>query len=167
MRSETIDLGEAARSAVTRLALDAHVKGVALSAADGAMPALGDPDHVDTILTNLVTNAIRATPAGGRVTLTPVRGEGEVGVQVADTGTGIAAEHLPYIFDRLYRVQAGRDRPSGGSGLGLSIVRRLASLLGGRIVVESALGAGSTFTLWLPARAVAPPRRSRVGSEPV
>ena len=76
-------------------------------------------------------------------------------------------EHLPYIFDRLYRVQAGRDRPAGGSGLGLSIVRRLASLLGGRIVVESALGAGSTFTLWLPARAVAPPRRSRVGSEPV
>jgi signal transduction histidine kinase len=87
------------------------------------------------------------------------------GIAVTDTGSGIAPEHLPYIFDRLYRVQSARDRDLGGSGLGLSIVKRLATLLGGRVSVESELGAGSTFTLWLPAHAVAPPRR-RIGSKP-
>jgi histidine kinase len=167
VRAEAIDLAAAARSAVARLGLDAHVKGVALRAAGGAMPAIGDPGHVDTILTNLVTNAITATPAGGSVTLTPARAPGEVGIAVADTGSGIAPEHLPFIFDRLYRVQPGRDRGAGGSGLGLSIVRRLAALLGGRASVVSEVGVGSTFTLWLPAHAVAPPRRSRVGSEPL
>ena len=166
VRREPVDLGDAARRAAARLALDAHVKGVELTAS-GDAAAVGDPDHVDTILTNLVGNALRATSAGGAVTLTAVRGPGEAGVAVRDTGTGIAAEHLPYIFDRLYRVQAGRDRAVGGSGLGLSIVRRLATLLGGRVAVESAVGEGSTFTLWLPASAVAPPPPSRVGSEPV
>jgi signal transduction histidine kinase len=164
VRREPVDLGDAARRAAARLALDAHVKGVELSAS-GDAAAVGDPAHVDTILTNLVSNALRATPAGGTVTLTAVRGRGEAGVAVRDTGTGIAAEHLPYIFDRLYRVQAGRERAAGGSGLGLSIVRRLANLLGGRIAVESAVGGGSTFTLWLPASAVAPPPPSRVGSQ--
>jgi signal transduction histidine kinase len=122
---------------------------------------------VDPILTNLVSNAVRATAAGGTVTLTAVTGRGEAGVAVHDTGSGIAPEHLPYIFDRLYRVQAGRDRAAGGSGLGLAIVRRLATLLGGRVAVESTPGDGSTFTLWLPASAVAPPPPSRVGSEPL
>jgi signal transduction histidine kinase len=166
VRSEPLDLGDAARRAAARLALDAHVKGVSLTAA-GDAAALGDPGHVDTILTNLVANALRATPAGGAVTLTAVAGRGEAGVAVRDTGTGIAPEHLPHIFDRLYRVQAGRERAAGGSGLGLSIVRRLATLLGGRVTVESAVGEGSTFTLWLPASAVAPPAPSRVGSGPV
>ena len=166
VRREPLDLGDAARRAAARLALDAHVRGVELTAT-GDADAVGDPEHVDTILTNLVANAVRATPAGGSVTLTAVTGRGEAGVAVRDTGSGIAAEHLPHIFDRLYRVQAGRERAAGGSGLGLSIVRRLATLLGGRVAVESAVGEGSTFTLWLPASAVAPPRPTRVGSEPV
>ncbi|HTI33177.1 MAG TPA: HAMP domain-containing sensor histidine kinase [Miltoncostaea sp.] len=166
VRSEPLDMGDAARRAAARLALDAHVKGVAL-AATGDAAAVGDPEHVDTILTNLVANALRATSAGGAVTLTAVAGSGEAGVAVRDTGTGIAPEHLPHIFDRLYRVQAGRERAAGGSGLGLSIVRRLATLLGGRVTVESIVGEGSTFTLWLPASAVAPPPPSRVGSGPV
>lgn len=165
VRREPVDLGAAARRAAARLALDAQVRGVELSAA-GDAAALGDPAHVDTILTNLVSNAVRATPAGGTVRLTAVAGRGEAGVAVRDTGAGIAAEHLPYIFDRLYRVQAGRDRAAGGSGLGLSIVRRLATLLGGRVSVESAVGGGSTFTLWLPSRPVAPPRPTGVGSVP-
>jgi signal transduction histidine kinase len=90
----------------------------------------------------------------------------EAGIAVRDTGRGIPAEHLPYIFDRLYRVQASRDRDAGGSGLGLAIVQRLAGLLGGRVTAESEVGAGSTFTLWLPAHGVAAPRRARVGSGP-
>lgn len=164
---EPMDLGEAARRAVARLGRDAEARGVALSTGEGTAPVTADPLHVDTILVNLLSNAIAATPPGGSVELAPVRRPGEAGIAVRDTGAGIAAEHLPYIFDRLYRVQPGRDRGAGGSGLGLSIVRRLATLLGGYVEVESEPGAGSTFTLWLDERPVAPPRRATVGSGPV
>ena len=122
---------------------------------------MGDPAHVETILANLISNAITATPEGGAISLATVAGPGEAGIAVSDTGRGIPPEHLPFIFDRLYRVQPGRDRRAGGSGLGLSIVRRLATLLGGRVTVSSRVGEGSTFTLWLPARAV-PAARPRV-----
>ena len=127
---------------------------------------MGDKAHVQTILGNLVTNALHATPSGGSVNLLPVAAPDEAGIAVRDTGKGIAPEHLPYIFDRLYRVDSSRDREIGGSGLGLAIVQRLATLLGGRVEAESEVGVGSTFTLWLPARGVAAPRRARVGSEP-
>lgn len=161
-----LDLMDAGREAVARLAIDARAQGVSLHPPEGSLAALGDPDHVATILSNLISNAIRATPAGGFVHLAPATAPGQSGIAVSDTGAGIPPEHLPYIFDRLYRVQSGRQRPAGGSGLGLSIVRRLATLLGGRVTVSSTTGSGSTFTLWLPARAVAPPRRARVGSAP-
>jgi signal transduction histidine kinase len=165
VRAEGIDLAAAAREAVARFAVDAHVRGVDLAGPEGALPALGDPAHVETILANLIRNALAATPGGGSVRLEAVTAEGRVGVAVHDTGRGIAAEHLPHLFDRLYRVQASRDREAGGSGLGLSIVQRLATLLGGHVAVESRPGAGSTFTLWLPAPAVAR-RRAAVGSGP-
>jgi two-component system, OmpR family, sensor histidine kinase BaeS len=158
-----IDLMDAGRDAVARLAADARAAGVSLHPPEGHLIARADPAHVETILANLITNAIRATPPGGFVHLHPVAAPGQAGIAVSDTGIGIPPEHIPYIFDRLYRVQSGRQRP-GGSGLGLSIVRRLATLLGGRVTVRSVPGTGSTFTLWLPARAVAPPRRPRVGS---
>ncbi len=159
-----MDLMEAGRDVVARLTIDARDKGVSLHPPEGSLTALGDPVHVETILSNLVANAITATPPGGFVHLAPATATGQAGISVSDTGTGIPAEHLPYIFDRLYRVQSGRQRPGGGSGLGLSIVRRLATLLGGRVTVRSTPGEGSVFTLWLPAKAVAPARRARVGS---
>ncbi len=165
VRSEPVDLAEAARAAVARLELDAHVRGVTLEGPDGAHVAAADPAHVETILSNLIANALAATGPGGSVRLATRSEPGMAGIAVTDTGSGIAPEHLPYVFDRLYRVQSARGRDLGGSGLGLSIVKRLATLLGGRVSVESELGAGSTFTLWLPARAVVPPRR-RIGSKP-
>ncbi len=165
VRSEPVNLAEAARVAVARLELDAHVRGVTLEGPSGALMAQADPAHVETILTNLVANALAATGLGDSVRLTTRTEPGMAGIAVTDSGSGIAPEHLPYIFDRLYRVQSARDRDLGGSGLGLSIVKRLATLLGGRVSVESELGAGSTFILWLPAHAVAPPRR-RIGSKP-
>jgi signal transduction histidine kinase len=166
VRSEPLDLAAAARECVSRLGIDAHIRGVELSGPEGELTAIGDHDHVQTILGNLVTNALRATPSGGSVRLRTATAPGEAGIAVTDTGRGIAPEHLPYIFDRLYRVDASRDRDAGGSGLGLAIVQRLSALLGGRVEVKSEVGAGSTFTLWLPARPVAPERRPRVGSEP-
>ena len=166
VRTEPVDLAGAGREAVARLEVDAQVKGVALLGPEGSLAAISDPAHVETILTNLISNAIAATEAGGTIRLTTRREHGEGGIAVSDTGRGIPPEHLPFIFDRLYRVQPGRDRPSGGSGLGLSIVRRLAALLGGRVSVESEVGAGSTFTLWLPVAPVAAARRERVESGP-
>jgi signal transduction histidine kinase len=156
-----LDLGELGRAAAARRALDARLGNLTLHPPEGGGHALGDPTHVETILANLISNAIAATPPGGSITLATVAGPGEAGIAVSDTGRGIPPEHLPFIFDRLYRVHPGRDRRAGGSGLGLSIVRRLATLLGGRVTVSSTLGEGSTFTLWLPARAV-PAARPRV-----
>lgn len=165
--AEPLDLAAAARECVARLGIDAHIRGVELTGPEGALPALGDPEHVHTILGNLVTNALNATPPGGSVRLVAHTAPGEAGIAVRDTGRGIAPEHMPYIFDRLYRVDSSRDRGAGGgSGLGLAIVQRLAHRLGGRVTAESTVGEGSTFTLWLPARPVASPRRARVGSGP-
>ena len=104
------------------------------------------------VLTNLLNNALRYTPSGGRVALSAQRLGQEVFVRVVDTGIGIPPEHLPYIFDRFYRVDKSRSRQAGGgSGIGLTISRHLVEAHGGRIWVESAgEGRGSTFTFTLP-----------------
>jgi signal transduction histidine kinase len=117
--------------------------------------ALGDADRTRHILLNLASNAVRYTPNGSITFALETNGK-MVGVSVRDTGPGIAAEHVERIFDRFFRVDQSRSRDLGGSGLGLAIARLLAELQGGDITVESMLGAGSTFTMWLPA-AESPP----------
>lgn len=112
--------------------------------------ALGDADRTRHILLNLASNAVRYTAAGS-VTFGIARDGTEVGVSVRDTGAGIATEHQDRIFDRFYRIDQSRSRELGGTGLGLAIARLFAELQGGRISVESTPGAGSTFTVWLPA----------------
>jgi two-component system sensor histidine kinase BaeS len=103
-------------------------------------------------LGNLVSNAIRHTPADGTITLSVRRqDDGQVALEVADTGSGIAEEDLPSVFDRFWRAEKSRSRRTGGSGLGLSIVRQLVAAHGGTVAVASELGAGSVFTLRLPA----------------
>src|SRR5262249_4646920 len=99
---------------------------------------------------NLLHNAINYTPEGGFVFLSLRSEEGAV-LNVRDTGHGIPAEHLPYIFDRFYRVDSGRSRDQGGSGLGLNIARWIAESHGGQITVASEIGKGTTFTVRLPA----------------
>ena len=121
---------------------------VRLGAEDQAM-VLGDTDRLRQVLLNLVDNAIKYTPAGGEVTLTLRRAGQWVQVIVVDTGIGISGEDLPHIFDRFYRADPSRAR-SGGSGLGLAIAQWVALAHGGRLEVESKLGQGSQFTLWLP-----------------
>ncbi|WP_407567156.1 ATP-binding protein [Polymorphospora sp. A560] len=121
--------------------------GVTLSLPDGP-PAyvVADPDRLRQIIGNLVSNAIRHTPPGGVVTLRPV----PHGAEVADTGTGIAPEDLPRVFDRFWRADASRSRTTGGSGLGLAIARKLAQAHAGDLRVSSTPGAGAVFTLTLP-----------------
>ncbi|HEY6093217.1 MAG TPA: ATP-binding protein [Gemmatimonadales bacterium] len=111
--------------------------------------ALGDADRTRHILLNLASNAVRYTPSG-TVTFEILRNGSEVGVSVTDTGPGIAPEHVRRIFDRFFRIDQSRSRDLGGTGLGLAIARLLAELQDGRIEVDSTVGRGSRFTLWLP-----------------
>ena len=111
--------------------------------------ALGDADRTRHILLNLASNAVRYTQRG-TIRFGIVRNGSEVGVKVEDTGPGIPSEHVDRIFDRFFRIDQSRSRELGGTGLGLAIARLFAELQGGRIEVDSEVGRGSMFTLWLP-----------------
>jgi signal transduction histidine kinase len=108
----------------------------------------GDADRLKQLLLNLIDNAIKYTPANGRVSLSLAKAEGWAYIVIADTGVGIPPEDLPYVFDRFYRVDKARSR--GGSGLGLSIAKSIAQAHGGDIHVSSRVGEGTTFTIRLP-----------------
>jgi two-component system OmpR family sensor kinase len=112
--------------------------------------SMGDADRLKQLLLNLVDNAIKYTPKGGKVTLGLCRSEGWAVVTVADTGVGIPAEDLPYIFERFYRVDKARSRAAGGTGLGLSIVQWIVQAHGGKIDVQSKPDKGTRFTVYLP-----------------
>lgn len=112
-------------------------------------PALADADRTEQVLINLLGNALRHTAAGA-IAVRAWSDTGKLWVAVTDTGTGIAPEDLPHVFERFWRADQSRSRDSGGSGLGLAISRRLVELQGGQIEVESRLGEGSTFRFWLP-----------------
>ncbi|WP_099938222.1 sensor histidine kinase [Streptomyces sp. 3214.6] len=112
-----------------------------------------DPVRLRQAVSNLLSNAVRHTPPGGRVTLRAYvnKAGDEVAVEVADTGSGIPADDLPHVFDRFWRAEKSRNRSTGGSGLGLAIVLKLAEAHGGTVDVVSTEGLGSVFTLRLPA----------------
>ncbi len=109
-----------------------------------------DPDRIAQVLGNLITNAIRYTPPGGRVTMSAACDGDDVVLRVQDTGSGIAPEDLPYVFDRFYRGDRGPRSTGGESGLGLAIARSIVEAHGGHITVASAPGRGSTFIITLP-----------------
>ena len=114
-----------------------------------------DPERMAQVLNNLVSNALRYTPAGGAVILTAETSADTVQLHVHDSGVGIPTEELPQVFERFYKGDAARSRNGGESGLGLAIARSLVEAHGGRISVTSRLGEGTTFTISLPAH-VAP-----------
>jgi signal transduction histidine kinase len=109
-----------------------------------------DRDALRQVLTNLFDNALRHTPASGRIRVAADLVQDSVRLSVADTGSGIPAEHLPRIFERFYRVDPGRSREQGGTGLGLSIVKHLVEAHGGRVEAESTLGRGTTIRMTFP-----------------
>ena len=111
---------------------------------------LGDSDRLKQLLLNLVSNGLKYTPRGGNVTISVVRHENTVRVDVADTGVGIPPEDLTHIFDRFYRVDKARSRAMGGTGLGLSIARWITEAHDGQLQVTSEVGKGSTFSVTLP-----------------
>jgi signal transduction histidine kinase len=149
-----VDVRSVVMVVLSRLRPAARRKNINLSwkrTGSGALyTVLGDETQLTSMFSNLVENAVKYTPSGGRVEVTAGTDEDEVIVRISDTGIGIPAENLARIFERFYRVDKARSKETGGTGLGLSIVRHVAENHGGRVTVESTLGEGSTFTVHLP-----------------
>lgn len=147
-----VDLAGVARRVAAQVRPRAEAAGLALDiAAEGPVAVRADADRVAQILLNLMSNAVRYTPEGGRVTL-GITSRGREGVAtVADTGIGIAPDDLPLVFERFFRADRSRSRTSGGSGIGLAVARELARAMGGDVTAHSdGEGRGSTFALALP-----------------
>jgi two-component system phosphate regulon sensor histidine kinase PhoR len=127
--------------------------------------AQADPRALEQVLFNLLDNAIKYCP-GSTVTLGADADEGHVALFVRDTGPGIEAKHIDRLFERFYRVDAGRSRQLGGTGLGLAIVKHLSEAMGGAVEVTSTVGAGTRFILHLPFAEAAPPLSHRSPEPP-
>ena len=149
---QPVDLNDLISDTVNRFAEVAARKGVALSghAAAGADLVRVDVQKIERVLANLIANAIRHTPAGGDVRVQARRQGAVTLVEVIDTGEGIAADDLHYIFDQFYRGEKSRSHATGGSGLGLAIAKRIVEAHGGEIGVESEAGQGARFWFTLP-----------------
>ena len=151
VRREPVDVANVAREVCRKLAPLSEQRKVPL-ACEVTEPAVvpGDAVALEQMIFNLAENALRYTPSDESATVRVAVSDGEVIVEVADHGSGIAAEHLPQLFERFYRVDKARSREFGGAGLGLSIVKTLAAAHGGSVEVRSEVGKGSTFTLRFP-----------------
>ena len=147
-----VDLAELAGEVWTDVAGRAAELEVAFVTAigEGAESLLADPEGVRIVLRNLLDNAARYTPPGGRITFRSTPADGGISLQVEDTGSGIPQEHLSRVFERFYRVDPSRSRAEGGTGLGLAIVRHTVEAHGGRVGIESELGTGTRVTAWFP-----------------
>ena len=152
LNTTTRPLGPLVEGAAQRHAEMAAAKAIALDAeiAEGLPLVPLDPDRTTQVINNLLSNALRYTPSGGRVSVAVTGNPDGVRVTVRDSGPGIAAEDLPRVFDRFWRGEKSRAREKGGSGLGLAIARQWVEAMGGRIGVESRPGEGSAFWFSLP-----------------
>jgi signal transduction histidine kinase len=152
LETTELDAAEIAREVVTSFGPAAELAGVSLRADVGEemLPVLADRQRLGQMLGALVDNALRHTPGGGAVVVEAVRAEGQIELAVRDDGPGIPAEDLPNVFERFYRGDPSRQRASGTSGLGLSIVKALAEAQHGRVGVEVVKPHGSRFWLRLP-----------------
>jgi len=151
LRKALLDVKELVTAAVTDLSEGASNKGIELQVADLPNAVVSaDKDALLRLFSNLIENALRYTPTGGKITVFGARGEHNVSVTVEDTGIGIPADCIPHIFDRFYRVDSARSREAGGSGLGLAIAKATVDVHGGSLSVASQPGSGSKFTVTLP-----------------
>ncbi len=154
LRLAPVDLAECARRALAQFEFHAREKDIALALESPDVPAraLADADRLHQVLVNLLDNAVRFTPAGGRVTVSVGDHESRLYIAVADTGPGIPATEIPLVFERFYRGDRSRARAENesGAGLGLAIAKAIVEAHGGRIWAESAPGQGARFTFTLP-----------------
>jgi PAS domain S-box-containing protein len=156
---QPVDLAEILQESRATIMPAAEAKGIRVEAIIDplGMPVSGDPDRLRQVFWNLLSNAIKFTPRGGRMQLRLSRVDSHVEIAVSDTGSGIAAETLPFVFDRFLQADASFSREHGGLGLGLSIAKQLTELHGGSLVAASdGVGKGATFTMTLPLMIVHP-----------
>jgi signal transduction histidine kinase len=151
---QPVQLARVVEAALESVRPAADARDIALEAAFGAQAEAavsGDPDRLQQVAWNLLSNAIKFTPAGGRVHVRVEREDASLLLEVQDSGQGIRADFLPYVFDRFRQQDGAATRAHGGLGLGLAIVRHLVELHGGSVGVHSAgEGQGATFTVRLP-----------------
>ncbi|HDQ72410.1 MAG TPA: response regulator [Chloroflexi bacterium] len=149
---KSMHIGDVIADVVNALAVPAEGKGQTLTyeIVGGLPKIIGDKDRLNQVVTNLVGNAIRYTPEGGKIEVRAYPVEGAVRVDVTDSGIGIAPDDLAHLFERFYRADHPLVQEAAGTGLGLSISRMFVEMHGGRVWVESELGKGSTFTFILP-----------------
>jgi PAS domain S-box-containing protein len=165
LNAETISVMTAINNAVETVRADAAAKQIEIQieAPDGALFVEGDLLRVEQIIWNLLTNAVKFTPAGGHVLLRAVREAEDVVLSVEDTGQGIDATFLPHVFEMFRQEDASTSRAQSGMGIGLALVRQLVELHGGKVDVKSpGVGLGACFTVWLPHSA-----RGEMSSSPV
>ncbi|MGC8762274.1 MAG: HAMP domain-containing sensor histidine kinase [Acidobacteriota bacterium] len=154
---EVVDLGAMAEDLASALEGPAEEAKVRLQVeVPRGLTLHADPLLLESVLKNLLDNAVRYNRPGGEVLLRARDGGAFAEITVSDTGEGIPARHLPRIFERFYRVDAHRSREKGGTGLGLAIVKHAVQRMGGEVSVESTVGAGTTFTVRLPLPQAAP-----------
>jgi len=151
MQPQPVDLSDLLSAIVdqVRPLAEAKVLGLVEEVAPG-LRLTGDPDHLIRLFLNVLDNAIKYTPAGGRVTVRAVEESTAVRVTVRDTGPGIPPQHLPHLFERFYRAEADRSRETGGTGLGLAVASEIARWHGGTLDVQSEVGQGTTCIIRLP-----------------
>jgi signal transduction histidine kinase len=151
LRVMQVDVGAVAKRVAENAAPAASARGIDLSfSTQGEPPEMfGDPHRIEIILTNLVGNALKFTPAGGRIGVDVFHNSAGTSVEVTDNGPGISREQRERIFERFHQVENSERRRQGGVGIGLALARELTQLHGGSLSVESELGKGSTFTLFL------------------
>ena len=152
-----VGLAELVGEALTDFQVLADQAGLQLNGdlAESVPTVLGDAEHLRRVVDNLIGNALKFTPAGGTIAVTLRSANGQVMLEVADTGIGIDPEHRERIFERFYQVDGTTRRTHGGCGLGLALVKEIVERHGGRVRVESQLGQGSTFTVSRPANSPA------------
>ncbi|HEX9343886.1 MAG TPA: ATP-binding protein [Actinomycetota bacterium] len=148
---EPVDLGQAVGEASEEFLVPAETRGIVLDRAIApGVVVIGDRDALKRAVANLLENAVRLGPAGSRIRLAVGSERGRAWVAVSDEGPGIVSDDQAHVFDRFWRADKGRSRADGGTGLGLAIVRQIAQTHGGEVQLQSRLGVGSTFTIWLP-----------------
>lgn len=164
LEKRPVDLAELSSSEVARVRTTFADKGVGLRTELGPAVVTGDPDRLAQIVANLLSNALRYSERGGQVHVRVGTEGDEAVLEVADTGIGIAAADLPHIFKRFWRAEKSRSRETGGTGIGLAIVRELVIAHDGRINVDSSPGSGSRFRVTLPLVSVDLHRTDRMTS---
>jgi signal transduction histidine kinase len=159
LRKETVDLSTIARraAATIRTLVEGKSHDLILQIADDPLPVHVDPTRMEQVFCNLLTNAAKYTPDGGRMTLSTVADNGDALVKIQDTGIGISSEILPHVFDLFTQADKSLDRSQGGLGIGLTVVRKLAEMHGGTVTAYSAgVGLGAEFSVRIPLSDIPP-----------